>query len=346
MTELDNNTVAPRPASWKRIVIVTILFVLAVVAMFGGWFALYVTRSGPSSDAEKVYVTIPKGASLRQITSTLAESQVIEDDLRFLLLARFTGYSSRLQAGEFALETGMKPMAVLRTLATAHSVKYTVTIPEGFRAQDIGLLFDREGWCDQRSFANLVIDKKFINKLGFSELDSLEGYLFPDTYLLTRDMRGAENLIRLLVQRFDSVWRDVTNNLEAPVDRYKTVVLASIVEKETAAPEERGLIAGVFHNRLRLGMRLQSDPTVLYGRGTVDGPITRKELQTPTPYNTYTLPGLPVGPICNPGRASLEAVIHPEVTENLYFVSKNNGTHFFSNSLDEHNRAVRKFQRK
>lgn len=330
----------------RRIVLGTILLLVFVALSLGAWYSLYVFTPGPQTGSETVIVTIPKGTSVRGIGAILDEAGVIHDDIRFLLLAKFTGYGNRLQAGEFRLHTGKKPEKVLQTLASARSVQYSVTIPEGLRASEIAEIFAEGGWCDPKSFNNLVYDEQFLEKLGFGNLESLEGYLFPDTYNFTRDTFSTEKIIALMARRFTDVWGELVSELEEQPDREKTVILASIVEEETGAPEERPLIAGVFHRRLQLGMRLQSDPTVVYGVNGFSGKITRKDLLTPTPYNTYTLPGLPAGPICNPGRDALEAVLHPTPTKKLYFVSKNDGTHHFSATLAEHNRAVRKYQRK
>jgi UPF0755 protein len=329
-----------------RIVLWTILVSVFTLLVCVGWYAYYVISPGPQTVAEDVTVTIPRGTSVRGIAKILAQKDVIHDDFRFLLLASFSGYSSKLQAGEFLLKTGRKPGEVLKELASARSVEYAITIPEGLRAAEIAEIFGDAGWCDPKKFISLVYEKSFMEKLGFDNLASLEGYLFPDTYLFTKDIRGAEKIIPIMVKRFTEVWQKLSADLVEKVDREKTVILASIVEKETGAPEERPLIAGVFHNRLRSGMRLQSDPTVVYGSEKFSKPITRKDLKTPTTYNTYTLPGLPVGPICNPGKEALEAVLHPATTKHIFFVSKNNGTHHFSTTLREHNRAVQKYQRK
>jgi UPF0755 protein len=324
-------------------IIFPIVFVLVAVAV---WYAAYIFSPGPDVSIDSVAVTIPKGTSVRGIREILVRDGIIHDDIRFLLLAKFSGYGSRLQAGEFRLHTGMRPGEVLRELASARSIHYAVTIPEGLRAAEIAELLGELGWCDPEKFIKFISDQSFLKKLGFAHLDSLEGYLFPDTYLFTRDISGAEKIIPLMVRRFTDVWDELIAGLDEEPDQEETVILASIVEEETGAAEERPLIAGVFHNRLQKNMRLQSDPTVVYGSKNFSGPISKKDLRTPTLYNTYTLSGLPVGPISNPGKAALRAVLYPEPTDHLYFVSKNNGTHQFSESLIEHNRAVKKYQRK
>lgn len=330
---------------WLRVVLRAVLFLLVLLGVTAAWLADYAWRPVPGTGQQAV-VLIPRGASLTEIGRLLAQSGHLKTDRRFLPVALLGGYRGRLPAGEFSLATGQSPLAVLEGLATARPLLHPVTIPEGLRAEEIAEIFAAGGWCDPRSFTSLVVDPGFITRLGYTDLQSLEGYLYPDTYLFTRDFRGAEKIITLMVERFGVVWRQLNEDLPEPADREKTVILASIVEKEAATAAERPIIAGVFHNRLRLGMRLQADPTVVYGLEDFTGPITKAQLRTPTPYNTYLLAGLPAGPISNPGRDALAAVLQPAETESLYFVAKNDGTHHFSATLAEHNRAVQKYQRK
>ncbi|MGW8193862.1 MAG: endolytic transglycosylase MltG [Desulforhopalus sp.] len=323
------------------------ILVLAIALLFAYfWYARYLNSPAPQKDDQSAVVVIPKGSSVRDIRTILADAGVIVGDFRFLVAARLSGYGMRLQAGEFLLPTGRKPLEVLQILATARPLQHAVTIPEGLRAAEIAEIFSGGGWCDKERFLHLVGDGQFLKKIGFGGQQSLEGYLFPDTYNFTSGAVGAENIIRRMVARFQRIWGELVSGLAEQPDMNRTVILASIVEKETGVAEERAVIAGVFHNRLQRGMPLQSDPTVVYGTQKFGAPITREDLQNPTPYNTYTLTGLPVGPICNPGRAALEAVLSPSITANLYFVAKNDGTHHFSANLAEHNRAVSKYQRK
>jgi UPF0755 protein len=291
-------------------------------------------------------VTIPKGASLATIGVVLAEAGLINEDVRFVALAKLSGLGGKLKAGEFRLATAMTPYQLLKDLASAKAIQHAITIREGLRASEIGAVFGDGGWFDPRSFANLIVDRDFIEKQGLAGVSSLEGYLYPDTYRLTRDNRGAERIIAMMTSRFHHVWNDLVADMEHKPNQEKTVILASMVEKETGAAIERPLIAGVFLNRLQLGMRLQSDPTVVYGLENFSGKIARRHLRTETPYNTYTIGGLPAGPICSPGREALLAVLKPTATKHLYFVSKNDGTHHFSETLAEHNSAVQRYQRK
>ena len=336
MTDFDPSVTPVKTVSFRRIVFGAVLLFLLVTLIPSVWFSSYIFSYGPKALDESVVIVIPRGASVEQIGNILGEAKIIDDDFRFLLLAKFSGYSSRLQAGEFLMKTGQKPLEVLKGLSIARSIQYAITIPEGLNASQIAKLFSENGWCDVRSFENIVYDKVLMKKFGLADLPSFEGYLYPDTYLLERNSISAEKIVQMMVKRFFEVWQELVKERKELADQKQTVILASIVEKETAAEEERPLIAGVFINRLQRGMRLQSDPTVIYGIKDFDGRITKKDLKTPTPYNTYTLKGLPRGPICNPGHKALQAVLDPLQTKALYFVAKNDGTHKFSSTLAEH----------
>jgi UPF0755 protein len=330
----------------KRVILGMTLFFCFSIITAGGWLYRYTLTTIPM-DAESVVVTIPRGSSVIEIGHILAEAGLIPEDMRFQILAKLMGVSSRLQAGEFRLPTGHTPMEILKELSIAKPVEHKITVVEGMTAKEIGRLFADSGWGTFEEFMQLIEDPAIIKKYGF-EGNSLEGYLFPDTYHFTKASADAESLVDMMVSRFKKVWAELADELaesEVKLTPQEIVILASIVEKETGASEERPRIASVFINRLRVKMPLQSDPTVIYGIKNFSGNITRKDLKTPSPYNTYTLPALPVGPICSPGKAALEAVISPASEKFLYFVSKNNGTHQFSRSLKEHNRAVQKYQR-
>lgn len=323
------------------------LFFLLLMLLLGGaciyWVVRYANTPGPPGSAEAV-VMIQPGASFDEITLVLAESGLIDPDIRFHILARWSGLAGRLRAGEFVLQTGMLPLEVLEELSRATPRLHPVTIAEGLNAREIAAIFVKGNWCTREEFLRLVHDAEFISSLGLDALPSLEGYLYPDTYYLTRyPAFDAEKIVKMMVGRFLQVWDGLEPN---DVERHQVVVLASIVEKETGDPGERARIASVFKNRLKSGMRLQSDPTAIYGIENFSGNITGKDLRNATPYNTYVIAGLPPGPICNPGKAALEAVLYPAEEDYLYFVSKNDGSHQFSKSLKEHNRAVFKYQRK
>jgi UPF0755 protein len=208
----------------------------------------------------------------------------------------------------------------------------------------VAALFEKDGWIKREPFLTLLQDSGFIHTLGI-DVSNLEGYLFPETYTLVRNETDVRSVIRMMVDRFQQVWRALNVQERHGLNRHQLVTLASVVEKETGTAVERPLIARVFLNRLAQKMRLQSDPTVIYGIPDFNGNLTRSDLQRATVYNTYVIPALPPGPICNPGRASLEAVLQPADSDALYFVSRNDGTHIFSSNLADHNRAVQTFQR-
>ncbi len=315
---------------------------LLVAGAFGLWYALYITTPAPGTGT--VTVVIPRGAGVRRIGALLAEHKLIGNDIRYLILARLTHAGTRLQAGEFSIPRGLRPAEVLELLARGKAVQHPVTIPEGLTMEEVAQVFADKGWVNKTEFLALCREPAFIHHLGIQQ-NQLEGYLFPDTYALVRDKSDAKSIITQMVHRFLRVWKEIAPEKKSSLNRHRIVTLASIVEKETANPTERPLIARVFLNRLNRSMRLQSDPTVIYGLPDFNGNLTRKDLQRATPYNTYVINGLPPGPICNPGRAAMEAVLHPADSTALYFVSKNNGSHYFSTTLREHNRAVRRYQK-
>lgn len=316
------------------------------VLVFCGWVAYYGFQPGPLLDKDSVVVQIPKGATVQQIGELLAGAGLVHKDFRFVLVTRAMGVGGRLPAGEFALASGKSPIELLNGLTKARPLQHIITIPEGLRASEIAEIFARDGWCDRNRFVDLVHNPSFIQSLKIREAASLEGYLYPDTYYLVRGNHTEEKLIRMMVLRFHKIYEQLAAEYHGSQSRHELVTLASMVEKETGDPRERATIAAVFFNRLRRTMRLQSDPTVIYGLDNFSGNLTRKDLKTPSPYNTYVIPALPVGPICNPGGEAIRAVLHPAEEKYLYFVSKNNGSHYFSKSLQEHNRAVYKYQKK
>jgi peptidoglycan lytic transglycosylase G len=330
--------------SGKRVALVVILFLFVAVLSSVGWFLQFTGQAAEGDKSETRTVIVPKGSAVKDINHILAEAGLVEYDVRFLLLSRYLGLAGKLQAGEFALHRGQSPGELLRELATAKPIQHAVTIPEGQTIVDIAGIFAAGGWCDRQEFIRLAEDPDLLQKLGLGE-KNLEGYLYPDTYYLARKGQTAADLLRMQVRHFFSVWNDIQTEAPSGLSPYEVLILASMVEKEAGRADERPIIAGVFHNRLKKGMRLQSDPTVMYGIENFSGRLSRKDLQTPSPYNTYTLKRLPAGPICNPGKDALQAVLHPEDSKFLYFVSKNDGSHKFSKSLREHINAVNKYQR-
>lgn len=330
----------------RGLLLVILVLVCGTMAV-GGWLLLYAVRPGPPAAQPTAVVFIERGASVAEIARRLAEAGLIREDPRFVPLTRILGLSAQLPAGEFSLSTGLRPIDLIRELAAARPLEHLITIPEGLNIAEIADLFAAGGWVDRQRFVDLAHDSGLIAEFGLGSLASLEGYLFPDTYKLRRPPPGERQLLGRLVGQALSVWASlgVSEQSLTRLNRHQVFTLASIVEKETGQSAERPLVAAVFLNRLAKGMRLQSDPTVVYGLEEFGGRLTREDLQTPSPYNTYLIPALPPGPICSPGKASLQAVLAPAESDYLYFVAKNDGSHHFSRNLQEHNRAVQTYQR-
>ena len=344
MTEPPEERLSPKRRSIK-IAIWSVVCLTVALLMAVSWFFSYTMRPGPRSAESTVVIFIPKGASSRDIAGLLAEQRLIHNDVRFLVLVRLMGQAANLQAGEFRLKTNQLPLAVIRELSHARPVEHSITIPEGLTITQIAAIFSAQGWVDESRFVSLANDPAFIAQLGLHKINSLEGYLFPETYRLIRPSKGERAILKMLVDQALSVWSQLEVKNSSGLTRHQVFTLASIIEKESGVSTERPLIASVFFNRLKKKMKLQSDPTVIYGLEDYNGNLTRADLKTQTPYNTYVIPGLPAGPIANPGSQSLQAVLTPAESDYLYFVSKNDGTHYFSTSLRQHNRAVQKYQR-
>jgi len=326
-----------------------VLVVLAAVVAIAGalWVRGRVTAPYKGYDAAEVYVEIPPGEPTLAIGRRLVEAGVIRDEWTFRLSWRWYGRGRTLKAGEYRFAEPMTPAAVLDRIARGEVVLIPITFPEGLTIEEMAALFARHEFGTAADFIAAAGDPSPIRELD-ADADTLEGYLFPDTYHLPRRTTAAQ-LVDRMVARFQSVFRPEW--AEAAAARGLTVrqlvTLASLVEKETALADERTIVAAVYHNRLRLGMPMQADPTVIYALkrlGRWDGNIRRADLQVDSPYNTYRYSGLPPGPIAAPGRASIEAAANPADSPYLYFVSRNDGSHVFSATLDEHNRAVREWQ--
>ena len=312
------------------------ILLLAVAGILGAaglgyWGYTVYTEPGPLD--RPATVVLPRGTGLAGIAERLSEAGVIGLPTHFAAVARLTGVHRSLQAGEYAFNRGVSPREVMQIIAEGRTVVRWLTVPEGLTTVQVLMLIDG------------------VEGLGgsISRVPN-EGDLLPDTYRYSYgDRRDAvlERMRHAMADTLGELWPNRASNLPFKTPE-EAVILASIVEKETGQRAERPLVAGVFINRLRQGMRLDSDPTVIYavsgGQGPLDRPLTRADLETDHPYNTYRNTGLPPGPIANPGRASLEAVLNPAPTDALYFVADGTGGHAFSTTLDEHNRNVRKWR--
>ncbi|MEA3470424.1 MAG: endolytic transglycosylase MltG [Thermodesulfobacteriota bacterium] len=291
-----------------------------------------------------VTVEIPPGASFYDVTDILRKKGLIRYKEAFYFLALVEKAPERIKAGEYELTSSMSPSDILDKLVEGKVKGYRVPIPEGFTIRQIAARLAANRLADEKRFIDSAHDEGLISSLDIKG-ESVEGYLFPDTYVLSRSM-GEEKIIRFMVAQLR---RKITFEMsermgEIGLSMREVLTLASIIEKEGGSGEEKPLISAVFHNRLKRGMKLQSDPTVIYDIEDFDGNITKKHLVRKTPYNTYRIRGLPPGPICNPGMDAIVAALYPAPVNYLYFVSKNNGAHQFSSNLSDHNKAVIRYQ--
>lgn len=323
----------------RTFIFVVVLFLTGL----GGAAFLYLLQPTPQPDSP-IHVDIADGASFAEVAELLQQQHVIKSSWAFRWMARLQGADRKIIPGEYAFRDSMEPSDLLASLVKGDVVQHTVTIPEGYSNAQIGSLLEEKGLADREEFVRATQDPSLIQRLGI-HAPTLEGYLFPNTYHFTRHLK-TETMIVAMVSQFEQAWtaKYRARAAELKMSVHQVLTLASVVEKETGAARERGLISGVFHNRLKRKIPLQSDPTVIYALASFDGDLRKKDLSIESPYNTYKVRGLPPGPISNPGSASIHAALFPVPTNYLYFVSRNDGSHQFSSTLSEHNSAVRKFQ--
>jgi UPF0755 protein len=323
-----------------------VLLLLVAVAAGGAaaWLAHGLSPRDPAG-AVKLFV-VPRGATLIGVSHELERAELVRSALAFQLLGRYERAAASLHWGEYELSAAMAPREILSLMREGKVKTYAVTLPEGLRAREIAQALAASGVIDAAALDAVLQDPSSAERFGV-EGPGLEGYLFPDTYRFPRGLSAAE-IVKTLVDRFKRAWEGVAPLAAAQgLTQRQVVTLASIVEKETGLATERPLVASVFRNRLRIGMRLESDPTVIYGIAAFDGNLRRVHLDdTTNPYNTYQIAGLPPGPIASPGEAALRAVVEPAATEYLFFVGRGDGGHIFSQHYDDHVRAVNQYQRK
>ncbi|MFH0959479.1 MAG: endolytic transglycosylase MltG [Pseudomonadota bacterium] len=304
------------------------------------------TDSQNNSPREDIIVAIPKGASLSEVGAILQENGVVSSKLVFKLVAFIRGEQRSVKAGDYLLKTSSEPGDVLDLLISGKTLVFSITIPEGYNIFQVADLFEQRGVSSKKDFLDLATNPEFLKEMQI-EGSSLEGFLFPDTYFLRpAEKSNVKAVVKKMVNRFRSVY---DKYVRETAEQYgwtplQVVTLASLVEKE-AKPNEHALVSAVFHNRLRQKMKLQCDPTVIYGIKPMGAKITRADLDRKQPYNTYQVTGLPPGPIANPGKESLVAAVQPATVDYLYFVSKNDGSHQFSSNLNEHNKWVNLYQK-
>jgi peptidoglycan lytic transglycosylase G len=324
-----------------------LLFLVAVAAGLGFagwmlWFALSPVKIG----ASPLEFSIRPGSALRAAARQIIDSGVSMPAWQFIVLARASGHQGRIKAGSYQLNAGVTPFQILRKITQGEFAQADVVLIEGWTFKQLRATLDAHP--ELRHDSTGIGDEQIMERLGDPGV-APEGMFFPDTYIFAKgdsDFAVLGRAHRVMRRRLQTAWeqRDPKVPFGTP---YEALILASIVEKETGLSTDRGMVAAVFINRLRLGMRLQTDPSVIYGMGEkFDGNLRKRDLTSDHPFNTYTRAGLPPHPIAMPGAASLEAVMHPAKSDALYFVSRGDGTSQFSRSLSDHNRAVNRYQKR
>ncbi len=325
----------------RRLVVLLIAGALALAGAFAVFGVLLrpVAAAGPSQ-----VVVIPRGASVRAIGERLGASGLIRSPAAFIAAARLRGVSARLQWGEYALSPAMSALEILDRLARGQVLLHRVTIPEGYTTAQIARVLGGRALVDQSAFERAARKEGGqFPQAWLSGRADLEGYLFPDTYLLPRGLAPGEVLARFLA-RFEERVAPAALPQDAAVTLHEAVIIASMIEREARLAAERPVIAGVIANRLRRGWPLEIDATVLYALGRTSGPLTVTDLAVDSPYNTYRRTGLPPGPICNPGLDAIIAALRPASVPYLFYVLRPDGSHEFSRTLEEHQRAVRRYR--
>lgn len=352
----DCTTVYSLPLGGARLKIRTGCGALAVAALFILVLGLAV-RSGVSwvkagltpprpGDQQMMALDITRGSGTWAIARALADKGLIRDPGIFRWLARYRGVDGRLQAGEYLLSPGMTPDEIIGKLVQGDVITYSFTVPEGYTVEQVVKLLVSRRLADEAALRALFQDKARVAAYlpeGLEVVQPLEGYLFPDTYTITRET-GVAGILELMVSRLEAAFTPSlrVHAEELGLSIHEVLTLASIVEREARVDAERPVIAAVYRNRLRIGMKLDADPTVRYALGKFDGPVLLKDLEVESPYNTYRNSGLPPGPIANPGLAAIEAVLNPADVDYLYFVARCDGSggHVFADTFEEHTRNV------
>jgi UPF0755 protein len=336
---LHNTAMFPAAVSPKIMVVTVVRLCLGLLLLW--YFLCLFVPPGHGSIVREV--SFPPGSGIRKLAGELKSGGIIRSSWHFILVTRLRGASHRLKAGDYRFNDGMTPDVILKKLVTGDVDYLKFSLPEGYSIHQAAELLEQKGYFTRTGFLEKCRDAALLARLGLSG-PSVEGYLYPATYNLSRG-GSEEQLISQMVAQFEKKYAELAagSGVGGGLSRHAVVTLASLIEKEAVSAEEKPLISSVFHNRLRIGMPLQSDPTAVYGVRAFAGKVTRADIEHRSPYNTYLAKGLPPGPIGNPGSDALEAALHPAATPYLYFVARQDGTHQFSRTLEEHNRAVRRY---
>jgi len=324
--------------SSKKIFVIALILIFLGIAFF--WYAVKPVGGA----ALATTVDIPSGAGFFKITGILSDAKLVHNRPFFWALVIGKGAARRIKAGEYEFSGKLSPAEIINKLIRGERKYYNVLLPEDINAREIAQRLLSFKLLDEKEFMKLLTDQNFISSLGITA-ESLEGYLYPDTYRLDRSMTTRE-IIRLLANSF---WKEITPDIRKRAEEmgmtiHQLLTFASIIGKESGVSSEKPLISAVFHNRIRLGMKLQSDPTAIYGLPDDVKIVLSRHLKSDNPYNTYRIKGLPPGPIANPGIDSIKAALYPAKVNYLYFVAKNDGTHYFSTDLASHTQAILKYR--
>jgi UPF0755 protein len=319
-----------------KVIFVNAVRIFLLIGLF--WYLACLFTS-PGHGSVVCDISYPPGSGIRKLANELKGCGVIRSSWHFVLMTRLRGDAHRLKAGEYRFSDEMSPDMILSKIVSGDVDYRKFTLPEGYSVYQAAELLEQQGYFKKNAFLEKCRNKVLLMRLGISA-NSAEGYLYPATYNLSRG-GSEEQLLEQMIGQFNKTYAAIQEGEGAQqFSRHEIVTLASIIEKEAVSSEEKTLISSVFHNRLRIGMPLQSDPTAVYGVRAFSGRVSKADIQRPSPYNTYLNRGLPPGPIGNPGRDAVLAAISPAKTNYLYFVARQDGTHQFSRNLDEHNRAV------
>jgi UPF0755 protein len=322
----------------KKVAIVSLLVLMAIPISL-----LYYSITPIAGESVSITVEIPIGAGFPQIVDILDEAGIVKNRPLFYALAILKNARKRFRAGEYEIISSMTPSEIIDRLVKGIVKGYKVTIPEDLNIREVAARLVSQRLVDREEFLKLATDKQFLVSLNI-KAPSVEGFLYPNTYNFTRSM-GAKEIIKVMVNQFWKVYTpEMRKRTEAlGMTNTQLITLASLIGKESGFKEEKTLISAVFYNRLRKGMKLQSDPTAVYDLDNFSGSVKKSHLSRMSPYNTYIIEGLPPGPIANPGVDSIQAALYPASVEYLYFVSNRNGSHLFSITFNSHREAIQQF---